>query len=437
MNVGVIGTGYVGLVTGACFAESGNNVVCMDIDPVKIERLQGGDPVIYEPGLKDVLVNNLRQRRLSFTTDLARLMDSASVVFIAVSTPPREDGSADISAVLDVAGSIGKLLKEYKIIVTKSTVPVGTTEKVRDVVRSRTGVEFDVASNPEFLKEGSAVDDFMRPDRVVIGVENPSAGAVLRELYQPFMRSGDRAHIISIRSSELAKYASNAMLATRISFMNEIANLCELIGADVSEIRVVMGSDHRIGRTFLFPGVGYGGSCFPKDVKALIHTARDHGYDLKIAAATDEVNHNQRVGFFNKVLSFFGGNLNGKRLAVWGLSFKPKTNDMREAPSLHIVGELLRHGAQVVVHDPAAMEVAKTHFGESVHYADGYYDALRCADALLVLTEWNEYRQPDFSRIRSLMTGSAIFDGRNLYDPKKLAGLGFDYFGVGLRREAD
>lgn len=433
MKVGVIGTGYVGLVTGACLAESGNSVICMDIDEEKIERLKKGDPVIYEPGLKELIENNLRHGRLEFTTDLRYLVENSFLLMIAVPTPESGDGSADLSAVLEVASSIGEFINDYKIIVTKSTVPVGTTERVRDIIREKTEIEFDVASNPEFLKEGSAVEDFMKPDRVVIGVDKPSVGAILRELYQPFMRSGDRAHIISIRSSELSKYASNAMLACRISFMNEMANLCELLGADVSEVRVVMGSDHRIGRSFLFPGVGYGGSCFPKDVKALIHTAKELGYHLRIATATDEVNVIQREIFFKKLARYFNFDLKGKKVAIWGLSFKPKTNDIREAPSLYVIDKLLENGANVVVHDPVAIENVRRRYGERLRYVDSSYDACVGADALVILTEWNEYRQPDFEKIKSIMAGRAVFDGRNLYDPKKMQKLGFEYFAVGLR----
>ncbi len=434
MKIGVIGTGYVGLVTGACLAESGNYVTCMDIDEAKIERLSRGEPTIYEPGLRELLENNLAQDRLRFTTDVARVVTESSVLFIAVDTPSREDGSADTTQVMKVAEAIGVHMDDYKIVVTKSTVPVGLTERIRDRIRELTTVEFDVASNPEFLKEGSAVEDFMKPDRVVIGVDKPEVGDVLRELYQPFMRSADRALIVSIRSAELAKYASNAMLALRISFMNEVANLCELLGADVSEVRRVMGADHRIGRHFIFPGVGYGGSCFPKDVKALIHTARRLGFEFKTAVAADEVNTRQRELFVRKVVEYFGGDVGGRTIAVWGLAFKPKTDDMREAPSLYVVGELMRLGAHIRAHDPAAMENARRLFGDGVTLVERSYDACIGAEALLILTEWNQYRQPDFERMRCLMKGRAVFDGRNLYEPKKMARLGFDYYAVGLRR---
>ncbi|GIW47837.1 MAG: UDP-glucose 6-dehydrogenase [Deltaproteobacteria bacterium] len=432
MNICVVGTGYVGLVTGACLAESGNNVICVDIDEVKIRSLSQGIVPFFEPGLDDLVQKNLKEGRLHFTTNLSEAVQRSFIIFIAVGTPPDGDGSADVSAVLDVARSIGKSMNDYKIVVTKSTVPVGTTEKVREVIRSVTDIEFDVASNPEFLKEGAAVEDFMKPDRVVIGADKPSVAGILKELYSPFMRSGDRAIIASIRSAELAKYAANAMLATRISFMNEMANLCELVGADVSEIRLIIGADSRIGRSFLFPGIGYGGSCFPKDVKALIKTAERMGYELKICKATDEVNTNQREIFWNKIKTFFKGNLSGKRIGVWGLSFKPKTDDIREAPSLFIVNRLISHGAEVVVHDPVAMGRAREYFGDKVRYAESNYDACVDAHALVIHTEWNEYRQPDFDTLKKIMRIPVIFDGRNLYDPKKLERLGFKYFGVGV-----
>jgi len=432
MNICVVGTGYVGLVTGACLAESGNNVICVDIDEVKIRSLSQGIVPFFEPGLDDLVQKNLKEGRLHLTTNLSEAVQRSFIFFIAVGTPPDGDGSADVSAVLDVARSIGKSMNDYKIVVTKSTVPVGTTEKVREVIRSVTDIEFDVASNPEFLKEGAAVEDFMKPDRVVIGADKPSVAGILKELYSPFMRSGDRAIIASIRSAELAKYAANAMLATRISFMNEMANLCELVGADVSEIRLIIGADSRIGRSFLFPGIGYGGSCFPKDVKALIKTAERMGYELKICKATDEVNTNQREIFWNKIKTFFKGNLSGKRIGVWGLSFKPKTDDIREAPSLFIVNRLISHGAEVVVHDPVAMGRAREYFGDKVRYAESNYDACVDAHALVIHTEWNEYRQPDFDTLKKIMRIPVIFDGRNLYDPKKLERLGFKYFGVGV-----
>ena len=402
MKVCVIGTGYVGLVTGACLSGSGNNVICVDIDEDKIRSLEEGHVPFYEPGLE------------------------------AVGTPPNEDGAADMQYVVAAARSIGEHMNDYKIVVTKSTVPVGTTEMVREEIKKITDIDFDVASNPEFLKEGAAVDDFMKPDRVIIGVDKPSVGEIMRELYSSFMRSGDRAIVVSIRSSELAKYTANAMLATRISFMNEIANLCELVGADISDVRKAVGSDSRIGRNFLYPGIGYGGSCFPKDVKALINTASGHGYDLRLCGATDEVNQNQREIFWKKIERHFGGDLAGKRVGVWGISFKPETDDIREAPSLYVIDKLVSSGAAVVVHDPVALGNAKKQLGEKVGYGESNYDACRDADALVICTEWNEYRQPDFQTMKELMKGQVIFDGRNLYDPKRLSREGFKYYGIGI-----
>lgn len=432
MNISVIGTGYVGLVTGACFAGSGNNVICVDIDEEKINSLKQGKVPFYEPGLEDIVNKNIKENRLHFTTDLGYAIKNSLVVLIAVGTPPKEDGSADTSAVLEVAKSIGQNLDNYKVIVTKSTVPVGTTELIRDEIKKVAEVEFDVASNPEFLKEGAAVDDFMKPDRVLIGVENDSTADILKELYAPFMRSMDRALVVSIRSSELAKYTANAMLATRISFMNEIANLCEVVGANISEVRVAIGSDVRIGRHFLFPGIGYGGSCFPKDVKALINTGSQYGSELHLCKATDEVNTKQRKHFWNKIQNYFDGKLQGKKVSVWGISFKPKTDDIREAPSLYIIEKLLSEGADVIVHDPAAMANAEKYFGNKVRFADSNYNACEGADALVINTEWNEYRQPDFHRIKETMNGNVIFDGRNLYNPERLEQIGLRYFGVGI-----
>ena len=432
MNISVIGTGYVGLVTGACLAGSGNNVICVDIDKEKIRSLKEGRVTFYEPGLEDIVKKNIKEERLHFTTDLDYAIKNSLIVLIAVGTPPNNDGSADTTSVIDVARSVAKSLDSYKVIVTKSTVPVGTTEMIRDEIKKITDVDFDVASNPEFLKEGAAVDDFMKPDRVIIGVENESTGEILKELYAPFMRSMSRALVVSIRSSELAKYTANAMLATRISFMNEIANLCEAVGADISEVRVAIGSDDRIGRHFLFPGVGYGGSCFPKDVKALVNTGNKFGSELQLCRATDEVNTRQREHFWKKVYNYFDGDLAGKRIAVWGVSFKPKTDDIREAPSLYIIEKLLSAGASVTLHDPVALDNAKALLGESVSYADSNYSACEGADALVIHTEWNEYRQPDFHKILELMNGDVIFDGRNLYKPGSLKDMGIKYFGVGI-----
>lgn len=433
MNLSVIGTGYVGLVTGACLAGSGNNVICVDIDEEKVKSLLAGQIPFYEPGLDDIVKKNIKEGRLRFTTDIEHALKNSFIVLIAVGTPPNEDGSANMDAVLSVARSIGRHMDDYKIIVTKSTVPVGTTEMIRDEIKKLTNLDFDVASNPEFLKEGAAVDDFMKPDRVIIGVDKPAVGGILKELYSPFMRSGDRAIVVSIRSSELAKYTANAMLATRISFMNDIANLCELVGADISEVRVAIGSDGRIGRHFLFPGIGYGGSCFPKDVKALISTATGLGYELRVCRATDEVNTRQKELFWEKIESHFGKDLKGKKVGVWGISFKPETDDIREAPSIYIIDKLISSGAEVTVHDPVAIENAKQHFGEKVSYGESNYDACRDADALIINTEWNEYRQPDFIKLKELMKGHVIFDGRNLYDPKRLSEAGFKYSGVGIR----
>jgi len=431
MNICMIGTGYVGLVTGACLAGSGNNVICVDIDEQKITSLSKGEVTFFEPGLEDLVKENYDEGRLSFTTDLKPALDISEIIFIAVGTPPKEDGSADLLAVSEVAKSIGQNISGYKIIVTKSTVPVGTSEMIRDIVKKQTNIEFDVASNPEFLKEGAAVEDFMKPDRIVIGVDKQEVGEKLRQLYEPFMRSSDRTQIVSIRSSELAKYASNAMLATRISFMNEIANLCERIGADVSDVRKAMGSDERIGRAYLFPGVGYGGSCFPKDVKALIQTAEENGYNLKVCSAVDEANNDQREIFWKKIENHFNSNLKDKKIGVWGLSFKPNTDDIREAPSLYIIQKLIEKGAIVTAHDPAAIENVKAYFDNKINYAEHNYEACTSADALVIHTEWNQYRQPNFDKLKEIMNSPVIFGERNLYNPRKLKELGFEYFPFG------
>ena len=431
MKIAVIGTGYVGLVTGTCFAGSGNDVICVDIDEDKVRSLQRGRVPFFEPGLDDMVRSNIDEGRLSFTTDIALAIRESLLVFIAVGTPQTENGEADISSVLEVARSIGENLDGYKIVITKSTVPVGTTEKVRDTIKSLTDQKFGVASNPEFLKEGAAIDDFLKPDRVVIGVEEESVGSVMRELYAPFMMSSDRTIVISIRSSEMSKYASNAMLATRISFMNDIANLCELLGANVSEVRSVVGSDSRIGRYYLYPGIGYGGSCFPKDVKALEKMAHDVGYEPRVVTAVDRVNVAQKERFFNKIVRFFDDDLDGKRIAVWGVSFKPNTDDIREAPSLYVISGLLEAGCSVAVHDPAAMENAKAVFGDNIDYFESYYDVCNGADALVIHTEWSQYRQPNFEMIKELMKTPVIFDGRNIYDYMRLEALDIKYFRVG------
>jgi len=431
MKIAVIGTGYVGLVTGTCFAGSGNNVICVDIDEDKVRSLQRGRVPFFEPGLDDMVRSNIDEGRLSFTTDIALAIRESLLVFIAVGTPQTENGEADISSVLEVARSIGENLDGYKIVITKSTVPVGTTEKVRDTIKSLTDQKFGVASNPEFLKEGAAIDDFLKPDRVVIGVEEESVGSVMGELYAPFMMSSDRTIVISIRSSEMSKYASNAMLATRISFMNDIANLCELLGANVSEVRSVVGSDSRIGRYYLYPGIGYGGSCFPKDVKALEKMAHDVGYEPRVVTAVDRVNVAQKERFFNKIVRFFDDDLDGKRIAVWGVSFKPNTDDIREAPSLYVISGLLEAGCSVAVHDPAAMENARAVFGDNIDYFESYYDVCNGADALVIHTEWSQYRQPNFEMIKELMKTPVIFDGRNIYDYMRLEALDIKYFRVG------
>ncbi len=430
MKIAVIGTGYVGLVTGACFAGSGNSVICVDIDKNKVEFLKQGKIPFFEPRLDEIVLSNVEQQRLFFTTDITTAVKESFLIFIAVGTPQGVDGDADISAVLKVARSIGENLNGYKIVITKSTVPVGTTEKVRDAIKDLSDIDFGIASNPEFLKEGDAVEDFLKPERVVIGVEDASVGSVLRELYSPFMLSSDRTKVVSIRSSEMSKYASNAMLATRISFMNEIANLCELLGSNISEVRSIVGSDSRIGKYFLYPGVGYGGSCFPKDVKALEKMALDAGYKSKVITAVDQVNTEQRNRFFTKIKNFFG-DLSKRRIAVWGLSFKPNTDDIRDAPSLYIISKLLDSGCSVAVHDPAAMQNAKSVLLDRVDYFDSYYDACQDADALSVHTEWRQYRQPSFEKIRNIMKTPVVFDGRNIYDRKKLQSLGFNYFAVG------
>lgn len=432
MKLSIIGTGYVGLVAGACLSGSGNNVICVDIDEEKINSLKEGHVPFYEPALEDLVRKNLKEGRLHFTTDIEQAVKNSLVIFIAVGTPPNSDGSVNVEAVLSVARSIGKSLDDYKIVVTKSTVPVGTTESMGAEIKKFTNTPFDIASNPEFLKEGAAVEDFMKPDRVIIGADQPSVAAILKELYSPFMRSSDRALVVTIKSAELAKYAANAMLATRISFMNEIANLCEIVGADISQVRKAIGSDGRIGRHFLFPGIGYGGSCFPKDVKALISTAGKLGYELKVCKATDQVNTKQRELFWNKIESFFGGELRGKKFGVWGISFKPETDDIREAPALYIIDKLLSSGAEVSVHDPVALENARKLYGDKLDYAQSSYDVCRGAHALVINTEWNEYRQPDFPKLKELMEGAVIFDGRNLYNPGRLGESGFKYIGVGI-----
>ena len=430
MKVAVVGTGYVGLVVGACLAETGNDVTCADVDEGKIQSLKQNKIPIYEPGLEPMVVRNQREGRLTFTTDVGQAVEAAEVIFIAVGTPPDEDGSADLQHVLAVARTIGDHMNGPKVVVTKSTVPVGTAQKVRAEIAKRTKTPFHVCSNPEFLKEGAAVDDFMKPDRVVVGVDSPEAAKVIEELYAPFVRTGNPLIVMDIPSAELTKYAANAMLATRISFMNQIARLCEAVGADVTHVRRGIGSDRRIGAAFLFPGPGYGGSCFPKDVKALTRTGTDNDVQLGILDAVESANEDQKQVVFRKLKRHLG-ELSGRTVAVWGLAFKAETDDVRESPALVVVEELICAGVRVVVHDPAAMKTAARQLGSRVQYAPHAYDALNGADALAILTEWLEYRNPDFARIKQLLKRPLIVDGRNLYDPVKLGRLGFTYDSIG------
>ncbi len=433
MKIAIIGTGYVGLVTGTCFAETGNDVMCVDNNNDKIISMNAGVVPIYEPGLDELIRRNVKEGRLVFTTDIKEAIQTSLFIFICVGTPPQKDGSADLSSVWNVAEAIGKHMNTYKIIVTKSTVPVGTTDRVKEIVARSTNQLFDVASNPEFLKEGAAVDDFMKPDRIVIGTEDPRVEELLKELYSPFVRTGKPILAMSIRSSELTKYAANAMLATRISFMNEIANLCEKVGADINMVRIGMGTDPRIGSSFLFPGVGYGGSCFPKDVRAIVEVGRDAGYEMKILPMVEEVNLYQKQLLAYKIINYFNKDIKGRKIAIWGLSFKPRTDDMRDAPAIEIISILLAAGALIEAYDPVAMHEAKKIFGDSIRYGDKNYDILNGADALAVITEWNEFREPDFERLKSLMKQPVIFDGRNIYDEKKLKAKGFDYIGIGKK----
>jgi len=430
VKVAVVGNGYVGLVVGACLAETGNDVVCADVDAAKIKDLKANKLPIYEPGLEPIVVRNQREGRLTFTTDVGNAVERSEVVFIAVGTPPDEDGSADLQHVLAVATTIGKHMNASKVVVTKSTVPVGTAEKVRAQIARETGTPFHVCANPEFLKEGAAVEDFMKPDRVVVGVDSPEAARVIEELYTPFVRTGNPLIVMDIASAEMTKYAANAMLATRISFMNQIAQLCEAVGADVTHVRRGIGSDRRIGQAFLFPGPGYGGSCFPKDVKALIRTGTERKMSFDILSAVEQANQRQKRVLFEKLQRHLGS-LSGKVIAVWGLAFKAETDDVRESPALVLIEELLRAGAKVQAHDPAAMETARQQLGSRVTLARHGFDALAGADALAIVTEWLEYRNPDFARIKQLLKRPLIVDGRNLYDPQKLGRLGFTYDSIG------
>lgn len=436
MNIAIVGTGYVGLVSGTCFAEMGVNVTCVDIDRSKIEKLKHGEIPIYEPGLKEMVVRNCREGRLHFTTELTDVLDDVEVVFSAVGTPPDEDGSADLSYVMNVAREFGQNIKHYTVLVTKSTVPVGTAKKVKQVIHeelARRGVEipFDVASNPEFLKEGAAIKDFMSPDRVVVGVDSDKARELMSRLYRPFLLNNFRVLFTDIPSAEMIKYAANSMLATRISFMNDIANLCELVGADVNMVRKGIGSDARIGSKFLYPGCGYGGSCFPKDVKALIRTAEKAGYSLEVLKAVERVNEYQKRVVFEKLSRHYGGDLRGRRIAIWGLSFKPETDDMREATSLVTIGLLLEAGAIVRVYDPVAMDECRRRIGDAVEYASDMYDTLPDADGLLMLTEWKQFRLPSWRVVERTMRTPLIIDGRNIYDESELAQLGFKYECIG------
>lgn len=431
MNIAVVGTGYVGLVTGTCFAEMGNHVTCVDIDTAKVEKMRNGVIPIYEPHLDVLFERNIRQGRLQFTTNLEEAVNDATVIFLALPTPPGEDGSADLSYVLGVAGQLGRLIRDYKIVINKSTVPVGTAEKVREAIAKTCTVHFDVISNPEFLREGFAVDDFMKPDRVVIGTRSEKAKKIMSDLYAPFVRQGNPIYFMDERSSELTKYAANAFLATKITFMNEIANLCEKVGANVDAVRIGIGSDSRIGKRFLFAGIGYGGSCFPKDVQALAKTSKDFQYDFRILTSVMQVNEKQKSILVEKALQHYEGNLRGRKFAVWGLAFKPDTDDIREAPALHIIHQLLEAGATVTAFDPEAMENVKRIMGDKIQYANDPYEALDQADALLIATEWSLFRTPDFERMKNTMKTKTIFDGRNLYDLQRMAELGFYYNSIG------
>jgi UDPglucose 6-dehydrogenase len=431
MKIAVIGTGYVGLVTGTCFAETGNKVVCVDIDRSKVEKLSRGEITIYEPGLEKLFLRNLKEERLRFTTELEEGVKDAEIIFLALPTPPGEDGSADLRYVLGVAHDLGKIMKGYKVVVDKSTVPVGTAGKVRAAIAEHYSGEFDVVSNPEFLREGVAVDDFMKPDRVVIGASSERARQVMGELFAPFVRQGNPVIYMDERSAELTKYAANAFLATKISFMNEIAQLCERLGADVDMVRKGIGSDDRIGKRFLFPGIGYGGSCFPKDVQALIRSSDEVEYDFRILQAVEQVNAIQKLHLVNKIVHYFGEDLSGKRFALWGLAFKPNTDDIREAPALQMIEALLERGAVITAFDPEAMNNVKHLIGDKIGFAVNQYDALNEADALLIATEWSEFRTPDFDIINSRLKHKVIFDGRNLFDVVQMKKMGYHYESIG------
>ena len=431
MNIAVVGTGYVGLVTGTCFAENGNHVTCVDIDANKVEKMKNGIIPIYEPHLDVLFERNIKQNRLVFTTNLEEAIKDATIIFLALPTPPGEDGSADLSYVIGVAKQLGKIIKEYKIIINKSTVPVGTAEKVRAAVAENAKCEFDVISNPEFLREGFAVDDFMKPDRVVIGTNSEKAKKIMSDLYAPFVRQGNPIYFMDERSSELTKYAANAFLATKITFMNEIANLCERVGANVDSVRIGIGSDDRIGKRFLFAGIGYGGSCFPKDVQALAKTSKEYNYDFQILNSVMNVNEKQKTTIVEKIKSFYNNQIEGKKFALWGLAFKPDTDDIREAPALYIIRELLAAGATISTFDPEAMSNVKKLLGDKIEFTNDQYSTLKGADALIIATEWSVFRTPDFEKMNSLMKSKVIFDGRNLYDLQRMNDLGYYYNSVG------
>jgi UDPglucose 6-dehydrogenase len=438
MKIAVVGTGYVGLVTGACLSEVGIQVTCIDIDAKKIDNLHKGILPIYEPGLEEIVERNYQKERLHFSTNLAESIQGAEAAFIAVGTPPGEDGSADLQYVLAVARGIGENMSDYMVIVTKSTVPVGTAEKVRNEIamalkKRGADIPFDVASNPEFLKEGAAIDDFMKPDRIVVGVEGDRSRDVMDRLYRPFTLNGHPVIFMDIPSAEMTKYAANSMLATKISFMNDIANLCEIMGADVNMVRKGIGSDPRIGNRFIYPGIGYGGSCFPKDVKALIKTAKQNGYDMRILQSVEDVNDDQKSVLFGKIMHHFGGDIKGKHFALWGLSFKPNTDDMREAPSVVLINKLLAEGATVTAYDPVAMHEATRDLGNTIVYAQDEYHAAQGADALCLVTEWSDFRVPEWKRLKETMKGHVLFDGRNLYDAEDVRKRGFEYYGIGVK----
>lgn len=435
MKVCVVGTGYVGLVAGTCLAEMGNDVICVDNNLEKLSQLEKGIVPIYEPGLEELIKVNVSEGRLNFTSNLKEAVQKSLVCFIAVGTPQGEDGQADLKYVFEVAKSIGQSINDYKVIVDKSTVPVGTADAVSKIIKEQTNIEFDVVSNPEFLKQGAAVDDFLKPDRVVIGSNSQKATEIMQELYSPFLRTGNPVIMMDVKSAEMTKYAANSFLAVKISYANEIANICEQVGADAEMVRIGMCSDKRIGSQFLFPGLGYGGSCFPKDVKALLKTAKNNNCDYQLLQAADDVNKKQRQVFINKILNKFGNDLSGKTFAVWGLAFKPKTNDMREAPAITIINALLERGAKVQAYDPKAVESAKEIFGNKITYSKSAYEALNDADCMLLLTEWNEFRRPDFDKIKSLMKNYVIFDGRNQYNSKRLLEKGFEYYQIGKQTD--